>query len=106
MSCRPYPKCIAVDSFTQTWTGFEFYTFRPFICISRVMQKIWKDRAVGILVTPDWPNQIWYSQLSQLIIKEVVLPPRSDLLVLPTRLTEKHPLNKTPHLRAALVSRQ
>ena len=106
MSCRPYPKCIAVDSFTQTWTDLEFYAFRPFICIPRVMQKIWKDRAVGILVTPDWPNQIWYSQLSQLIIKEVVLPPRLDLLVLPTRPTEEHPLNKTPHLRAALVSGQ
>ena len=103
MSCRPYPKCIAVDSFTQTWTGLEFYAFRPFICIPRVMQKIWKDRVVGILVTPDWPNQIWYSQLSQLIIKEVALPPKSDLLVVPTRPTEEHPLNKTMH-QAALVS--
>ena len=49
-----------------------------------------------ILVTPDRPNQLWYSQLSQLIIKEVVLPPRSDLLVLPTRKTEElHSKNAT-----------
>ena len=80
------------------------YAFQTFICIpARVMQKVWKDRAVGILVTPDWPNQIWYSQLSQLIIKEVALPPKSDLLVVPTRPTEEHPLNKTMH-QAALVS--
>ena len=75
MPYRPDPNCIAADSFTQSWTGLEFYAFPTFICIHRVMQKIWKDRAVGVLVTPDWPNQIWYSQLSQLIIKEVVLPP-------------------------------
>ena len=59
---------------------------------------MWKDRTVGILVTPDWPNPIWYSQLSQLIIKEVVLPSRLDLLILPTGPTEEHPLNKTLHL--------
>ena len=59
---------------------------------------------MGILVTPDWPNQIWYSQLSQLIFKEVVLPPRLNLLVLPTRKTEDYPLNKTLHLRAAVGS--
>ena len=33
MSYRPDPKCIAVDSFTQSWTGLEFYAFPPFICI-------------------------------------------------------------------------
>ena len=71
-----------------------------------VTQKIWKDRDVGVLVTADWPNQIWYSQPYQLIIKEVVLPPRSDLIVLPTKPTEEHPLNKILHLRAAMVSEQ
>ena len=58
MSYRPDPKCITVNTFTQSWTGLEFYAFPPFICIPRVMQKIWKDRVVEILVTPDWPNQI------------------------------------------------
>ena len=105
MSYRPDPKCIAVDSFAKSWTGLEFYAFPPVICIPRVMQKIWKDKSMGILVTSDWPNQIWYSQLSQLIIK-VVLPPRSDLLVLPTRQREEHPLNKILCLRAAMVSGQ
>ena len=62
VSYRPDPKCIAADSFTQTWTGLKFYAFQPFMCIPMVMQKIWKDRAVDILVTPDWPNRIWYSQ--------------------------------------------
>ena len=70
------------------------------------MQKIWKYRAVGMLVTPDWPNLICCSQLSQLIIKEVVLPPRLNFLVLATRQTEEHPLNKKLHLRTTLVSRQ
>ena len=61
ISYRPDPKYIALDSFTQSWTGLEFCAFPPFICIPRVIQKIWKDRVVAILITPHWPNQIWYS---------------------------------------------
>ena len=30
MSYRPNPKCIAVKSFRQSWTGLEFYAFSPF----------------------------------------------------------------------------
>ena len=81
MSQRSDPKGIAVHSFKKLWVGLELYAFPSFICIPKVMQKKWKDRFVRILLTLDWPNQIWYSQLSQLIIKDVVLPPRSNLPV-------------------------
>ena len=81
------------------------YPFQPLICIKEVMQRMWKDKTVGILEPLDCSNQIWYCQLSQLS-KEVFLSLRSDLLALPTRSTKEHPLNKTPHLRAALVSGQ
>lgn len=103
MSYRPDPECVAVDAFTQSWQGLDFYAFPPFICIPKVLQKIWKDEAVGILIVPDWPNQPWYSQFEELILKEIFLPPRPDLLILPTTLAT-HPLHKSLSLRAALVS--
>ena len=63
MSYRPDPESKAVNAFTQSWTELKLYAFPPFICLPRVIQKIWQDRAEGILVVPDWPNQLWYSQL-------------------------------------------
>ena len=103
ISYRPDPECVAVDAFTQSWTGLDFYAFPPFICIPKVLQKIWNDQAFGILIVPDWPNQLWYSQFEELIVKEIILPPRPDLLVLPTTQST-HPLHKNLSLRAALVS--
>ena len=67
MSNRSDPKCIVVYSLTQSSLGLEIYVLPLFTCIPRVMQKMWKDKAVGIWVYPEWPNQIWYNQLSQLI---------------------------------------
>ena len=68
---RPNPESKAVNAFTQSWTALKFYAFPPFICLPRVIQKIWQDKAEGILVVPDWPNQLWYSQFCNMIIKDV-----------------------------------
>ena len=68
-SYRADPECQVVDAFTTDWENIDFYAFPPFICIPRVIQKIWNDRATGILVVPDWPNQPWYDQFSELVVK-------------------------------------
>ena len=48
-----------------------------------VLQKIWKDRALVIVIVQDWPNKIWYCQyLLNMVIREIVIPPRSYLLIL------------------------
>ena len=103
VSYRPDPESIAVDAFTLNWENKKFYAFPPFICVANVLQKIWKDQATGILIVPNWPNQIWYCQYSEMVIHEFILFPRSNLLTLPSKGT-KHPLNKTLALKAALVS--
>ena len=57
ISYKPDPDAEAVNAFTMSWSDVTFYAFPPFCIIPSVLQKIIKDRARGILVVPDWPNQ-------------------------------------------------
>ena len=59
-SFRPDPECYGVDAFTANWRDMSFYAFPPFSCIPRTIQKICHDKAIGILIVPNWPNQPWY----------------------------------------------
>ena len=102
-SFRPDPKCLHVDAFTIPWGKLEFYAFPPFICIPRVIQKIFKDKAMGILVVPNWPNQPWYDQFLRMSLRYTDCGPSPDCLFLPQKPI-RHPLWKTLTLRAALVS--
>ena len=93
-----------MDAFTVDWKNIEFYAFPPFSCIPRVIQKIWNDKATGILIVPNWPNQPWYGQFLELIVKEITLPSRPDLLLLLLQNIEvHHPMQKTLQLKAAIV---
>ena len=94
-SYRPDPESKAVNDFTQCSTDLKFYVFPPFVCLSRVIQKIWLDGAEGILVVPDWPNQLWYSQSCNTITKDVLLSPRQDILLSATDPNISHPLHQT-----------
>ena len=104
ISYRPDPQAIAVIAFTIDWENLDFYAFQPFNCIGRTLQKIWMDKATGILVVPDWPNQIWYNKLLDMTINHIIFPPRSDLLMLPMEEKLCHPLAKSLQIRMALVS--
>lgn len=103
-SYRPDPDCIGVNSFTEDWHNISFYAFPPFACLPQVIQKIHSDKAVGILVVPDWPNQPWFTRYSELIIKEILVLPRMDLLLLPQQPSVLHPLHPNLSLRIAIVS--
>ena len=45
ISYRAYSESKEVNVFTQSWTDLKLYTFPPFICSPRVIQKIWQDGA-------------------------------------------------------------
>ena len=104
LSFRPDPEAEAIDAFTLSWSHLRFYAFPPFICVDQVLQKIVYDKATGIIVVPDWPNQIWYHRFTDMIIRDIILPPRMDLLMLPNNLEMVHPLANQLILRAALVT--
>ena len=63
---HPDPGCLAVNAFTIPWDFKLFYAFPPFSLIPRCIQKIIQDKATGILITPFWTTQTWFSQLLQL----------------------------------------
>ena len=104
VSFRPDPEAEEIDAFTLDWSQFKFYAFPPFILVGRVIQKIIMDKATGIVVAPDWPNQPWYHSFSQLVVRECFLYPRDDLLYLPNDEDTVHPLHQSLRLRAALLS--
>ena len=101
---RPDPEAQVIDSFTISWSDLKFYAFPPFICVSKVIQKIIIDGASGILVVPDWPYQVWFNVYKSIVIDEVLLPPRIDLLGLPTNPDLIHPISSSLSLRVGLVS--
>ena len=67
-----------------------------------VIQKI-KDRATGILVVPNWPNQPWYTIFNEITISDIIIHPRINLSQL-LQNKEIHPLHRSLTLIAALVS--
>lgn len=82
---------MTVDVFTISWHGCFFYAFPPFSIVLRVIQKIIKDKAEGILVVPHWPTQVWFPLFNKILIgSTVVFKPSLNLLNSPFRKT--HPL--------------
>ena len=78
--------------------------FPPFVCLLRVIWEIWQDGAEGIIIVPDCANQLSLSQFCNMITKDVVFPPRQDLLLSLADPNISHSLHQTLQLRAATVS--
>jgi len=105
VSYRPDPEAMAVNSFLMNWTDWKFYAFPPFSIVSKTLQKVYFDRAEGIIIVPDWPNQPWFPLIAQMqISKPFILPPSKDLLYLPNKAKEIHPMYKKLQLLACHIS--
>lgn len=107
--CRRYaswkldPYSEIVDAFTFNWKNLSFYAFPPFSIISKVLQKIIKDQAEGILVVPYWRSQPWYPLWTKLIVSDTIFfSPNKYLLHSPFR--PYHPLHADLTLVAARLS--
>ena len=95
MSFKPDPTSEAVDSFSVSWYHLAFYAFPPFCVIPNMLQKICRDKARGVVVVPDWPNQPWYAAVARMLIRHPVLvSARNNLLQLPQHPEKKHRLAK------------
>ena len=105
VSYRPDPFASNIDAFTISWAETKFYCFPPFSCILRVVRKIIRDKARGVLVVPQWPTQSWYPILLAILEQPpVVLPPAQNLLLMPSKLEQRHPLHKKLRIAICLVS--
>ena len=103
VSYRPDPKCIVVNAFLLDWSKLDFYPSPPFVCLNRVLQKIYQDKTKGIVIAPDWPSQPFYPRLITMPIQTISIAPRETNLYLPNQPAVKHPLGKTLKIRACLV---
>ena len=104
ISYRPDPDSSGVDAFLVPWGGRIFYAFPPFSVIAKAIQKIFMDKAEGIIVVPNWKNQPWFSRMTRLLVSNPLpLSSRHNLLYLPNQPDVVHPL-KDLQLIAAHVS--
>ena len=105
VSYRPDPFASYIDAFTISWAETKFYCFPPFSCILTVVRKIARNKARGVLVVPQWPTQSWYPTLLAILEQPpVVLPPAQNLLLMPSKLQQRHPLHKKLRIAICLVS--
>lgn len=70
VSWKGDPDSFAIDAFTINWNKYFFYAFPPPSMILKCLQKIRNDKAVGILLVPDWPSQSWYPTFHNMLISE------------------------------------
>lgn len=103
VSWFPDPHASAIDAFTIRWNGSFFYAFPPFSLLSKVLQKIKKENARGIVVAPLWPSQPWYPLFNSMMESQpVLLNPCRNLLLSPS--SDPHPLHRSLTLVAAILS--
>lgn len=103
ISWKPDPESLLVDAFTVNWSQWFFYAFPPFSIIHKVIEKIIKDKAKGIVVVPIWSGQPWYPVFKNIIIGDLlVFDPNKTLLLSPFRT--EHPLWRNISLGAAILS--
>ena len=92
VSWKPDPDAFFVDALMFDWGGWFFYAFPPFSLINKCIQKIQLDQAEGLLITPVWPTQAWYSRLVPLMLGEPLLLPKSKKLITNVMTGAAHPI--------------
>jgi len=104
-SWRPEPGAFYVNAFALQWHKFYFYCFPPFSLIARCLQKIQREEAEGIILVPLWTTQGWFSVLLKMLIADpIMLPRRRDLLTLPHKPQQVHPMHPKLQILACKLS--
>ena len=84
VSWHPHPAAWATNAFALKWTHLLAYAFPPFILINKVILKIQAEKAHILLITPNWPTQVWWpSLLAMSVSHPILIPPSNMLLTLP-----------------------
>lgn len=96
VSWFPEVGAFETDAFTMDWSKLDFYAFPPFSLILRTLVKIKYEKAEGIIVVPNWPNQPWFPLLNELVAQNyMILGPYHNLL---------ESVHREPHPRASSLS--
>ena len=75
VSWFPDPNAYAVDAFTLQWNKIFFYAFPPFSLLSRMLQKIMREKATGIVIVPWWPAQpwAWFPMFNSMFVSDKII---------------------------------
>jgi hypothetical protein len=84
------PATEGIDAFMFDWHNVVGYIFPPFILIPRILRKLIEDKAVMLLVHPDWPGALWAPDLRRLEKFAIQLPVSADLLRYPDQPGLRH----------------
>ncbi len=69
------------DALTAHWPAARLYAFSPIKILPLVLCKIREERASVILIAPNWPNQPWFPDLTELLVAPPwPIPVRRDML--------------------------
>ena len=105
VSYRANPEAHAVDAFSLSWTVFDFSAFLPFRLITRVLQKVKRDRSTGVIIVPFWPTQVWWPVSTKMMTgKPIQLASKVTLLTLPSHPEKRHRLLPCLKLLACKIS--
>ena len=62
------------DAFEQSWAGKVLWLNPPFDFLDRVLAKLVKDGAHGILVLPEWPRRKYFQTAMNLCLDQIHFP--------------------------------
>ena len=90
-SYTPDPHCTHVDAFVIDWLPeLLFYSFPPFSCVGRTIDKLSRDGATSLLIFPMWTSQPWFPRLLDLLVSSIYIIPGLPIY-LPWDHTIQHP---------------
>ena len=83
--------------------GKVFYAFPPLAFLSKTLQKIYRHKATGMLIAPDWPSQPFYPILIEMTLQIISILPRKTNLCLASQPSLLPPFHRKLPLLACLV---
>lgn len=104
-SWKPDQIAVATDAFMIKWTDRQAYAFAPFCLVPRCLAKVEKEGGELIIVTPSWQTQAFYSVLLNMTVRDpILLPTQDNLLLSPEGKTHPLIVNKTLKLVVWTIS--
>ena len=88
VSLHPEQGAMATDAFTLNWgqNEEEILINPPFVLLPRVLQKVQRDQARGVLIAPLWITAIWWPVMMSMLVdlplifegQHAIVKPESD----------------------------
>ena len=81
VSWNPDPFAWEVNAMTIDWNMEGIFCFPPFCMISLILARLRQQKATMVLVAPQWPQQVWYPTLMEMLVEIPFKLPRIPNIV-------------------------